>query len=101
MKKFKNDFEKENYFEINDSNCSVSKIKEYGIKDDYLACEVYLREIYGDVINDESEDDYDSSTKKQVIKLSDVEKGKNQEYLRVCDEIDNSEFDDTLETLKF
>lgn len=101
MKKQKSDFEKENYFEINDSNCSVEKLKTLGTKEDYLACEVYLREIYGDTINDKSEDDYDSSSKKQVIKLSDVEKGKNKEYLRVCDEIDNSEFDDTLETLKF
>lgn len=100
--KKKKDFEKEYYFEINDADCKIDTLKAYGTKEDTLAYEVYLREIYGDVIGiDSDDDDYDAGAKKQVLKLSDVEKNKNKAYLHVCDEIDESDFDKKLETLNF
>ena len=44
---------------------------------------------------------YALNIKKQIIKLSDIEKDKNKAFIRVCEEIDESDFDNQLETLKF
>lgn len=95
------EFEKEYYFEINDANCTVDILKKFGVKEDTLAFEVFLREIYGDVIGTDAADNYDSSAKKQVIKITENEKNQNKEFIKVCDEIDNSSFDEQLESLKF
>lgn len=95
------EFEKENYFEINDADLELKHLRCCGIKDETLAYEVFLREIYGDVMTDVSiVDDYDASKKKQVVKITDDEKNKNTEFLNICEEIDNSEFDEILDKFK-
>lgn len=103
MKTSKNvlqNYENENYEEIKNYEVSLSDLKHFGVTDKILAGEIYLYKIYGDEIVSLNVDEKDEvGGKKQVEKINIAEKSLNDELNKICEDIENSEFDKNVEIL--
>lgn len=93
------DFEKENLMEINNKIVTVQDLKDHKIKTNTLATEVFLREFYGDEIFESvTEDNVDESAKK-IEKINAEELNGSTEFLNICKEIENEEFDSVVDSV--
>lgn len=95
-----NNFEKEYYSEIKETEVSLSELKKYGISDKVVSSEMYLYTIYGDeIVTAKIEDSVDEKTKKTVSKIGEDDISSDKGYRTLCDEIENSEFDKNVDVL--
>jgi hypothetical protein len=93
-------FENEYYTEIKDCKVKIEDLKKFGVSAKVLSSEIYLYEIYGDeIVHNENLDDLVDGAQKRVVKLGESEKSLNNEYLTICEKIENNEFDNNLEKL--
>lgn len=94
------EYEKENLAEINELSVSVDDLKKYGVSSEILAFESALRKLYGDEIFKQTiDDDIDVEQNKTVTKVGLNEMNIDNEFKEICDDIDNSEFDDNLDLI--
>lgn len=90
--------EKENFVEINNEIITINELLKCKISKKTLAIEAYLHKIYGDEIFKKSNSDEISGVS-NVAKLADSEILEDKEFRKICDDIDNSEFDKNLDII--
>lgn len=93
-------FEKEYYDEIENSNVSIETLEEFGVTKKALSKEVYLRDIYGDeIIVDKVQEKTTNNGKKSVTHLDEDELSLKSEFASIYDSIDGSSFDKNFDLL--
>ena len=93
-------YEKELSVEIDQQAVTIDHLIKCGISKEVLACEVYLRKIYGDeIVASTYHDDIDETKTKSIKKVGDEERNIDTELRNVVNDIENSEFDQNLETI--
>lgn len=92
------DFEKEYFSEIKSFEVTEDDLISVKIPKRILAYEVYLRKNFGDKLAKLNDvDDYDVNQKRKIEKVS-AEKLDNSELNSIISDIDNSEFDNELDS---
>lgn len=90
--------EKENFVEINNENVTINELLKCKISKKALAIESYLHKIYGDEIFKKNVDDEVSGVS-NIAKLADSEIMEDKEFRKICDDIENSDFDKNLDVI--
>ena len=94
------DYEKENLAEINEFEVSIEDLKKYGLSDEILAYEGGLRKFYGDEILIKTEiDDINEEETKKVTKIDLSDMNIDTQFKAICEDIENSEFDENLDII--
>jgi len=94
------DYEKENLAEINEFEVSIDDLKKYGLSDEILAYESGLRKFYGDEILLKTEvDDINEEETKKVTKIDLSDMNIDTQFKAICEDIENSEFDENLDII--
>ncbi len=92
-------FEKEYYDEIENSNVSIETLEKFGVTKKTLSKEVYLRGIYGDEIIVDKEQAKVTNGKKSITRLCEEELNLKGEFASIYGSIDNSSFDQNFDLL--
>lgn len=93
-------FEKDNSFEINNCDITIEQLKSAGVPMSVLSAETYLRKFYGDVIYSvNGEDGEEDASNKKVQKLGEEDMTIDKNYKQICEDIENSEFDKSLDEI--
>ena len=94
------DYEKENLAEINEFEVLIDDLKKYGLSDEILAYEIGLRKFYGDEILLKTEvDDINEEETKKVTKIDLSDMNIDTQFKAICEDIENSEFDENLDII--
>ena len=93
-------FEKDNAYEINNFNVTIDQLKNAGVSVSTLAAETYLRKYYGDVIYTSGQIDAEEEySDKKIQKLGEEDMSIDKNYKQICEDIENSEFDKSLDEI--
>ena len=93
-------FEKDNAYEINNCNITIDQLKSAGVSVAVFSAETYLRKFYGDVIYSSSQVEGDEEfSDKKIQKLGEEDMSIDKNYKQICEDIENSEFDKSLDEI--
>lgn len=86
-------FKKEFAEDIEEEQVTIEILKKNKISSDILQAEVRLHKVFGDEIYLQEKKEEALNGEKEIIKLSETDIAFDNEVRKICDEIDNSEFD--------
>ena len=99
-KSFLSDYENEFSEIIYSSRIGVEDIEKCGVSKKILAAECLLRSVFGDqIMNNSVEDVIQDSADKKVQKITEEDIVFDSTFKKICDSIENNDFDKNLDEL--